>query len=189
MKIGNDCDITAEELYSSYLKGDENAFEELVAMFEDELSSFIYNKVHDYHEAKHITIESFARLATVGSFEGRSSIKTYLFAIAKNLASGHMKLLGQEQNIPFEDVIGTLVDEGISPQQYMERDESRKSIREAMQDLKEDYRVVLELLYFEDMSYAEVGRHMKKSLDQIKILAFRAKASLKKKLESRNFIE
>jgi len=180
---------TAEELYSSFLGGDEIAFEELIAMYEDELSLFIYNKVRDYHDAKHITIESFARLATIGRFAGRSSIKTYLFAIAKNLASRHMRQRGAEQNIPFDDVIGTLVDGGESPHDYMEREENRKSIRKAMMDLKEDYRIVLELLYFEDMSYSETGRKMNKSKDQIKVLAYRAKASLKKKLENRDFLD
>ena len=189
MKAGNANGRSAEELYSSYLNGDEVAFEELIAMYEDELSQFIYNRVRDYHEAKHIVIETFARLATSGRFKGQSSIKTYLFAIGKNLAARQMKLRGREQYIPFDDVIGALVDEGMSPQQYMEEDENKKALREAMQDLKEDYRVVLELLYFEDMSYSEAGKLMKRTTEQIKILAYRAKASLKKKLVSRDFSE
>ena len=189
MNEDNTLDRSAEELFSSYIAGDEAAFEKLVSMYEDELSVFVYNKVRDYHEAKHITIEAFARLATGGAFAGRSSIKTYLFAIGKHLAYRHLKLRGREESIPFEDIIGTLVDEGQSPQQYMERDENKNSIRGAMEDLKEDYRVVLELLYFEDMSYVEAGRRMGKSAEQIKSLAYRAKASLKKKLESRDITD
>ena len=178
---------TAEELYISYLDGDEIAFEELIAMYVDELSFFIYDIVRDYHEAKHITIESFARLAASGRFDEKSSIKSYLFTIADTLASEHMNPFRQGQNIHFDDVIGALVDEGQSPHQYMESEKNKNLIREAMQDLKKDHRVVLELLYFEDMSYAEAGRQMKKSTEQMKTLSKRAKASLKKKLESCDF--
>jgi len=56
-----------------------------------------------------------------------------------------------------------------------------------MQILKDDHYTVLKLLYFKDMSYLQAGKAMNKSEKQIKHLAFRAKAALKRILEKDGF--
>ena len=179
--------VTGEELYRRFIDGDGGAFDELVSLYENELSSFIFSIVRDYHEAKHLTIETFAQLAvSSGKFAGKSSLKTYLFAIGKNLTMRHMKKRGREQHIPLEDAIETLVCEGETPHDFIEREEKVRLVHEAMRDLKDEYRVVLLLLYFEDMSYIDAARVMNKSVKQISDLAYRAKATLKKKLENEN---
>ena len=82
---------SGEELYSCFLDGDNTAFEKLVALYENELSRFIYGIVRDYHETEHLTIDTFAQLALNRKpFEGKSTLKTYLFGIAKNLTMQHM---------------------------------------------------------------------------------------------------
>jgi len=176
--------LTGEELFGLFLAGDGNAFERIVEMYENDLAHYINAVVRDIHEAKHLTIETFARLAVGGKkFTGKSSLKTYLFAIAKHLAGRHVKKRGSERHIPFEDIAEQLADEGESPQSHMEKTESRRQVRASMNELKDEHRAVLVLLYFEDMSYAEAGRAMGKSENQIKHLAFRAKAALKRRLE------
>ena len=175
---------TGEELYQRFMKGDTSAFETLVSLYEPTLSLFINSIVHDHHEAKHLTIETFAKLAAgSGQFLKKSSLKTYLFAIGKNLAIKYSKMRGREAHLSFEESISALFDENQTPERVTEREESRRLIHESMKGLKDDYRVVLELLYFDDMSYIEAGRVMKKSAKQISDLAYRAKTSLKKKLE------
>jgi RNA polymerase sigma-70 factor (ECF subfamily) len=180
--------MSGEELHRRFLDGDHSAFEDLVELYEHELALFINAIVHDHHEAKHLVIETFTQLALHGKkFEGRSSLKTYLFTIGKNLAIKYVKNRRKERHISYEDAIETLVNEDETPYHFMEREENKRYLREAMHDLKEEYRIVLELLYFEDMSYIEAGETMKKSVKQVTDLAYRAKASLKKKLESAEF--
>jgi len=180
--------MTGEELYRCFQLGNDDAFETFVALYEQELALFINGIVHDYHEAKHLTIETFARIAVRGGqFAGKSSIKTYLFAIGKNLAMRYVKMRKCEQHISYEDVIGVLIDEDESPHCFMEREENRRLLHATMQNLKEEHRAVLILLYFEDMSYIEAGRAMNKNLKQIRGLAYRAKVALKRKLESEGF--
>lgn len=177
-------DISGKELYRRFLAGDTDAFEELVRLYEQELSLFINGIIHDYYEAKHLVIETFAQLAVSGSFDGKSTLKTYLFTIGKNLAARYMKLRGRESHLPFEDVIEKLLGGGETPETFMEREENKALLNAAMRDLKEDYRMVLQLLYFQDMSYKEAGQVLGKTVKQTGDLAYRAKASLKKKLES-----
>ena len=181
-------DIPGEELYRRYLDGDSDAFSELVALFENELYYYINGIVQDSHEAKHIMIDAFASLAVGGgNFEGRSSIKTYLFTIGKNLALKYLKMRSKEQHISFEEITEILPDSGDQPDKVLETKENQQKVHEAMMELKEDYRVVLVLLYFEDMSYKEASLIMNKNVNQISVLAHRAKAALKKRLENKGF--
>ena len=184
----NVLNLSGEELFDRFLSGDKEAFEELVALYENELFLFINGIVHDYHEAKHLMIEAFASLALKGrQFTGKSSLKTYLFTIGKNHALRYLKKRKKEQHISYEEVIEPLIDQGDTPESFMEMKENKQYLQKAMQDLNEDYRIVLMLLYFEDMSYAEAGDVMKKSVKQISDLAYRAKLSLKNKLEQAGF--
>jgi len=170
--------------------GDDEAFDKIVALYEDELSRFINSIVSDYHESKHLMIESFARLAESGNkFLEQSTLKTYLFAIGKNLAFRYVKMRGREQHISYEEVIETLIGEGESPYTFLEREENKQLFHTAMGELKDDYRIILLLLYFEDMSYLQAGRVMSKTETQIRGLAQRAKVALKRKLESKGYIQ
>ena len=183
----HDIDVTGEELYRRYKAGDTDVFEKLVDLYKDDLSSFIYGIVHDYHESKQLTVETFARLAVNNNFAGRSSLKTYLFAIAKNLAIRYLKMRKSKQYISYEEITDVLIDEADSVINIVERDDDRRYVQDAMKDLKDEYSTVLYLLYFEDMSYIQAGKVMNRSVKQITDLAYRAKLALKKKLESGGF--
>jgi len=175
---------SAEELYRRFLDGDSEAYESLVALYLNELFRFIYGIVLDYHEAEHLTIETFAQLAlNTKPFEGRSTLKTYIYGIAKNLTLQHMKKRKRNQHMSFEEIAELSIDDGESIQTALENNERKQYLMDAMRGLKEEYHAVLILLYFEGMSYRQAGSAMNKSEKQIKDLAYRAKAALKKKLE------
>ena len=56
-----------------------------------------------------------------------------------------------------------------------------------MAQLKPEYREVLHLLFFEGMKNAEAAKIMKKNTRQIENLAYRAKRSLRSRLEKEDF--
>jgi len=183
--------MTGEELYRRYQSGDNDIFEQLVALYENELYGFLNGMVHDQHEAKHLMIESFAQLAVGGwKYAGKASLKTYLFTIAKNMAMRYLKMRSKEKHISYEEIVEVLVDnekDEDSLPDILEREEDKQLLHKAMRSLKDEHRVVLILLYFEDMSYKAAGKVMNRSVKQISDLAYRAKAALKKKLESEGY--
>ena len=67
------------------------------------------------------------------------------------------------------------------------KSDKNRHVREAMKKIKDDYSTVIHLIYFEGMSYEEVGKVMRKSNKQIKNLAYRARNSLKEVLEKEGF--
>ena len=180
--------LSGEELYDRFQKGDVSAFEELVEMYKDPLFSFIKGIVPDWHDAEELLIDTFAQLALSASrFEGRASLKTYIFTIGRNLAVKHLKTRRHDELVSYDDALSALVDDEGTPERSFELEEDKRVLHEALKTLKEQYRVVLELLYFEDMSYTEAAAAMNKSVDQVNNLAYRAKAALRKKLAQKKF--
>jgi len=180
---------SGENLYRRFLEGDHEAFEDFVLMYEDELSHYIYSIVRDYHETEFLTIETFSQMVLNDKkFSGNSSIKTYLFAIGKHLAFQMLRKRSREQHISFEEVAEIITDDEEPLQHALENIENKQYLKETMQELKEEYRAVLILLYFENMSYIQAGHAMNKSEKQIKNLAHRAKIALKAKLTEKGFV-
>ena len=186
--IERESGLSCEELYDRFCEGDSYAFEEIVENYKDSLFSFIRGIVGDYHEAEYLIIETFAQLAlSETKFAGRSSLKTYIFTIGRNLALKHVKMLKREAYVSYDDVMHTLVDSNNTPERAMIQNENNRALYTAMESLKNEYRTVLELIYLEDMSYMEAADTMNKSIDQIGDLVYRAKTALRKKLKQMNF--
>lgn len=134
------------------------------------------------YEAEELALVAFAELAVDKKFEARALLKTYLFGIGRRLALRRVKNRGYTHHIPIEDVISILCGDDGEPETHLQNSERRERLRAAIETLKPEYREILHLLYFENMTYLEAGITMKKSKTQITNLAHRAKASLKKKL-------
>ncbi len=174
-------------LYEKFLCGDNNSFEELISLHKESLTLFIYSFIKNMSDAENIMIDVFAKLIVSKSkFKGKSSLKTYLFSIARNESLLYIKK--NKKYISFEDIGEDIcfLEENLDT--ILLKKENNRRLYMAMKKLTRDYRVVLYLLYFEDMSYKEASKVMKKSVKQITNLAYRSKKSLKEILEKEGFI-
>lgn len=169
------------EAYRRFLDGDENALEELIGIYREGLTLFIDGIVGDARDAEELMMDTFARFAVKGKrYEGRASMKTYLYAIGRNLALRHLKRHSRDKLLSLDD--GQPAPD--APETALLRDEENRLLYEALGQLKADYRETLYLLYFEEMSYAEAARVLNKTERQISDLAYRGKAALKAIMES-----
>ena len=67
------------------------------------------------------------------------------------------------------------------------KDDEHRNIHREIKKLPKDYATVLYLIYFEDLSYDEISKIMKKNNKQIKNLAYRARLALKETLGKEGF--
>jgi RNA polymerase sigma-70 factor (ECF subfamily) len=88
-------------------------------------------------------------------FEGRSSVRTWLYGIAVRCASTHRRRAHVRREEPTE----SLPDQGHAPDQgsRVERAQSRARLRDALDQLDEDKRAVLVLYEIEELSMKEVA--------------------------------
>lgn len=171
------------EVYQRFLNGDEKALDELIAMYRNSLTAFICGFVKDNDIAENIMIDVFVELIRHKGFKGKSSLKTYLFAIGRNKALRHLKS-NRRDFISLDDVENYISSDELFTEKLIEK-ERREMVHEAMNKLNPIYREVIYLLYFEEMSYKEISLVLRKNSKQVANIAYRAKQSLRFHIEER----
>ena len=178
--------LTDEQLYERHFQGEREAAEQLVERYGDSLIRYINGYISDYHESEDLMIETFAQMfAKMRPVTSNYCFKAYLYKTARNLSVRHCR----KKQFPVLDLQQAEFEVSgvISADVHLLKKEQDRQLLQAMEMIKDEYREVLYLLYFEDMKYEEAGRVMGKSVSQITNLAHRAKKSIKKILEKEGF--
>ena len=83
-----------EEILKRALAGDINSFQILFAEFQNELRSYLYRLLTDRNDVQDLTHDTFIRaFDKISTFNQDSSLKTWVFRIATNLAYDHLRKL------------------------------------------------------------------------------------------------
>lgn len=81
--------------------GEREAFDELVLKYQKPLYSLLYRMVSNHEDAADLLQKTFVKAFTcVGSFEQRSSFKTWLYQIAINLAKNVYRDRSRAEHLP-----------------------------------------------------------------------------------------
>ncbi|NML38805.1 sigma-70 family RNA polymerase sigma factor [Chitinophaga sp. G-6-1-13] len=83
-----------EAILHKALTGDITSFQQLFAEFQNQLKSYLYRLVTDRNDVDDLTHDTFIRaFDKISTFNQESSLKTWVFKIATNLAYDHLKKL------------------------------------------------------------------------------------------------
>lgn len=173
------------ESYRRYLEGDDDGLADLMRDYENGLILYIDSIIHDIAVSRELSDEVFFRLALKRpAYREEYSFKAWLYAIGRNLAKSHITRFIAKNR-------AESIDDNIEAPEDIEREhirnEEKLMLHKAMKNLKTQYRQVLTLVYFEQLSNKEAGAVMHKTVRQIENLLYRAKASLKTELEKEGF--
>ena len=172
--------------YRRFLDGDRNSFTELVTEYWDGLTLYLSGFACSITEAEEFAEEVFLKLyADKPKFAGKSSFKTWLYAIGRNTVLNMLRKRRKVRELPLDDFYEASDKEDIERNHI--HGENKKLLYGAMEELHGDYRQVLYLVYFENFGVAETAEIMHKNEKQVSNLLYRAKAALKKNLEKEGF--
>ena len=165
--------------YRRYLDGDEAAFDEILRLYRDNLPFFINRYVHDLDAAEDLAIDTFMyQIVHRLRYKFRTPLKTYLFMIARSRALDYLKHRGKLTTVEISEVEATLTD-GITLEELILLDERKQLLNRALKQLPEDMQLAVHLVYFEDLTYDDAARVMKKNRKQVANLLYRAKEKLR----------
>ena len=168
--------------YRRFLAGDNEGLAEIVREYSDGLIFYINSYVQNISLSEEIMEDVFVEIAfRKPKFSGKSSFKTWLYAIARYTSIDCLKRNARYSDIPVDEM------HNISDEKTYIREERKIQLHKIIARLIPDYQQVLYLLFFEGFSNAEAAKIMKKSDKQMKNLVFRAKQALKKELEKDDF--
>ncbi len=175
-----------ESSYRRFLAGDDNGMVELVHEFRDGLMLYLRSYTDDISSAEDCVQDTFIKLAVKKPrFNGKSSFKTWLYTIGRNIAVDHQRHFKRNRDVSLDDY-GSVSDEADIEQSYLIT-EQKINLRHAMRRLKEEYQQVLYLTYFEDFSNEDTARITGRSRKQIENLLYNARKALRAELVKEGF--
>lgn len=174
-------------LVQSAQKGDHEAFGALVSEHQRYVYNLILRVVRNEEEALDLAQETFIRAWTaLPNFRGQSQFRTWLYRIATNLCYNRLPHLRRSLSDLGDDVIAEVPENNPAfdnPAHSLESRELRTYLHRAIDELEENYRLLLSLRYQNELSYEEIASTLNLPLGTVKTGLFRAKEQLRRALE------
>jgi RNA polymerase sigma-70 factor, ECF subfamily len=182
-------------LVERILAGERDRFTELVQRYEKRIANYVYRITHRYEESLDLTQEIFVKVyLALDRYDAKYQFSTWLFRIAQNTAIDALRKKGiSEVSIlrqGDDDDDGRereFAAEGVSPYRDLKNKELSAAIDRAVELLPADYRELIQLRHFGELSYEEIAELKKLPLGTVKNKLFRARNLLKEQLGS--FVE
>ncbi len=141
------------ELYLEAGRGNRAAFSALVARYTDELLGYFRRRVGD-ESAEDLLQETFLRLHKAAPrFVPQATFRTYLYTIARNLASNHHRDARPSVALDAETSAGA---PGAAPDP-LESAELSDRVRRAVDDLSEPLRDVVILRHYQGLAFRDIA--------------------------------
>ena len=174
--------------YRRFLEGDDDGIVQIIKDHKDGLMLYLNSFVQNIHLAEDLTEDTFVKLiARRPRFFGKSTFKTWLYSIGRNVALDHLRKNAKLPTVSTEEAMALVSDEADITRIYL-RTDRKLLVHDAMKRLNKDYRQVLCLVYFEDFQKDQVAFILGKRRKQVENLVYRAKLSLKSELEMEGFV-
>ncbi|WP_141434443.1 RNA polymerase sigma factor SigW [Bacillus sp. 03113] len=172
------------------LKGDQNAFGEIIEIYKDKVFQVCFRMLGDRHEAEDIAQEAFIRAyVNISSFNINLKFSTWLFRIATNLCIDRIRKKKPDYYLDAE-VAGTegltmysqIAAETSLPEDDVESLELQETIQKEISKLPEKYRSVIVLKYIEELSLNEISEILDLPLGTVKTRVHRGREALRNQL-------
>ena len=181
--------MTREEesrIVQKVLKGDVNAFETLVLAYEKSVYNITLRMTGNSEDASDMTQEAFIKAYnSLQSFRGDSKFSVWIYRIATNVCLDFIRSRSRKPTVSLsvEDKDGDEVeldvaDESQSPEQLLDRQMTRESVRRGLETLTPEYRQILLLREIQGLSYDEISQCLGLEVGTVKSRIFRARKKL-----------
>lgn len=175
------------QYYREFLDGDDSALAEIIRIYKDGLILYLNGYVKSIAVAEELTEDTFVKLVIKRPrFFGHASFKTWLYTVGRNVALDYLRT-SKPKEVSLDDLPEAFDEEQDLEWAYI-RQEDRILVHRAMKELKQEYRQVLWLLYFEGFTHKEAAHILQKTTHNVETLAYRARQALKNKLLEEGYV-
>ncbi|WP_335870894.1 RNA polymerase sigma factor SigW [Bacillus sp. 2205SS5-2] len=183
-------DALVNKRIKQVMKGDQNAFAEIVELYKDKVFQICYRMLGNRHEAEDMAQEAFMKAyINIHTFQQNRKFSTWLYRIATNLCIDRIRKKKPDYYLDAE-VRGT---EGLTlysqvstdaalPEEEVESMELQETIQKKISNLPEKYRSVIVLKYIEELPLQEISEILDLPLGTVKTRVHRGREALRKQL-------
>jgi RNA polymerase sigma-70 factor, ECF subfamily len=171
---------TDRDLILRARRGDRDAFGELVTRYQTGVFNVCYRMTNERREAEDLAQETFLRVySRLDMFDLEREFGPWVRRAAANLCLNHL----ESQKVTAEIDDDRDADESSGPEAVVEVRERSEKIRAALASLPPNYRTVVELRHYQELSYDEIATELNIPLSDVKSHLFRARKLLAEKLK------
>lgn len=163
--------------------GDRVAFTFLLDHFWNEVYGFMLKRTQNETDSEDITIETFVKaFDKIASYNPEYAFNTWLIAIAKNV---HIDLLRKKKSALFIEITDEedqqayrVADSTPTVEDQLIKEQNLSSLLNCIKQLNPRYQEVIQLRYFQEMSYQEIADQLGEPISNVKVKLLRAKKLL-----------
>jgi RNA polymerase sigma-70 factor, ECF subfamily len=178
--------VDERELIKQAKKGNTEAFAAIVALHERFVYNLALRTLGNPEDAADVAQDAFVRAwMALGEFREQAQFRTWLYRIVLNLCLNRVPRLRRElQDLTHEELIDVPETEttATSPAASLEENELRSFLHREIDQLPEQYRLLVSLRYQHELSYDEIASLVGLPVGTVKTGLFRAKARLREAL-------
>ncbi len=164
-------------------KGDQIAFTFLLDYYWNEVYGFMLKRTENETDAEDITIETFSKaFDKITTYNSEFQFNTWIIAIAKNV---HIDLLRKKKISLFVNITDeednqayNVADTAPTAEDVLITEQNLSRLLQFIKELKPHYQEVIQLRYFQELSYQEIATQLGEPLNNVKIKLLRAKKLL-----------
>lgn len=173
-----------KEILETILKakeGNQIAYKTLLNKFWKDVYNFQFSKTNNEDEAEDITIKSFAKaFDKLNTFDDKYNFKTWVITISKNIYIDHLRKQKKTTiSIDSKDNGAYyLKDDTPSIEDKIIIEQNLKTLLGHIKKLKPHYQEVINLRFFQEMTYKEIANEINEPMSNVKVKLLRAKKLL-----------
>lgn len=174
-------------------RNDQAAFQELMKRYKDTVFFTALKMVNNRDDAEDLTMDAFGKaFKNIDRYNSNFAFSTWLFRIATNncidfIRKKKLDTMSLDQPMDNEngDDFKVNIESGdMTPEEGLIKDQRVISVRSVVKKLKPKYRQLIEMRYYEELSYEEIAQQLDLPLGTVKAQLYRAKELLSALLES-----
>lgn len=173
------------ELVVRTRNGELSAYGEMVQRYQSSVFNVCYRLLGNRDDAEDLTQETFIRAyRKLDTFDEQRAFGPWIRRVAANLCYNHIRKqkdgiyhLEEERDRPMRDT-------DHSPEGHRITRETQEVVRAAIIELPPNYRAVIELRHYQELSYAEIAQTLEIPMSDVKSHLFRARRLLAKRLSA-----
>ncbi|MFD2917320.1 RNA polymerase sigma factor [Psychroserpens luteus] len=164
-------------------QNDQIAFNFLLDKFWNTVYGFQLKRTENENDAEDITIQTFSKaFDKIDTYNDNYEFSTWLVTISKNI---HIDLVRKQKssitshsNSDDNNDYFSIIDESPTPEDKIITEQNLAKLLRDIKKLKPHYQEVINLRYFQELSYKEISEHLKEPMNNVKVKLLRAKKLL-----------